>query len=590
MKRHFKLVLLGFTVVASLTLSLTRHDPRGLGVGANTSRAAPSQGQGKRPYDLTALRVFNATLMRVNDAYVDPTRVDPKQMLLAALDQVQKSVAEVLVEPSADKSRVKVRVDTTEKEFDLKDVDSPWALSFKMREIVRFVEQAIQPGTEPRDLEYAATNGMLNTLDPHSVLLDPQMYNEMRLSTRGKFGGLGIVIGIRKGQLTVLKPMPGTPAAGAGIKAGDRIVRIEKESTVNMMLNDAVSRLRGDPETKVEIWIQRGDQPAKRLVLTRAEIQVKTVEAHPLKNNIGYLKLTQFSGNSAEEMRKAMDELAKKGPIKGWVIDLRDDPGGLLDQAIKITDEFVDAGTIVTTVGYANKQREEKRASPGGQGKLPVAVLVNGGSASASEIVAGALKNLDRAVVIGARTFGKGSVQVLYDNDDGSALKLTIAQYLTPGDVSIQSVGILPDVALEQSWITKERVSIFRPSHGLREQDLDAHLTSRNTRNGDKPLETLRYLIEAPKKKDAAPSPHDDGKAQAAPEEGEPEEEPAEVGDTFKEDYEIVFARDLLAQAKGHRRHEIIGGWRAFLDKKQAEEQARIGKELDGGANDVEPR
>ena len=594
MKRHFKLCLVVAALGTSLVLTVRRHDPRGYGFQAGQpSLATPNpdgpggkSGKDKKPYDLAALRVFNATLMRINDAYVDPTRVDPRQMLLASLDNVQKQVAEVLVEPHPEQNRVVVKVDTAQKEFDIKDVDSPWSLSVKMREIFHFIAENIQTGTDPKELEYAATNGMLSTLDPHSVLLEPAMYTEMRLSTKGKFGGLGIVIGIRKGMLTVLKPMPNTPASQAGIKAGDRIVRIEKESTVNMMLNDAVNRLRGDPDTQVEVWIQRGDTPARRIVLTRAEIQVRSVEGHLLKNNIAYIKLSQFSGNSADELRKSLDEMKAKGPLKGIILDMRGDPGGLLDQAIKVADEFVESGTIVTTVGYANKQREEKRATPGNQPHVPMAVLVDGGSASASEIVAGALKNLDRAVVIGSRTFGKGSVQVLYDNEDQSALKLTIAQYLTPGDVSIQSVGIGPDIALDQASLTKDRIAIFRPSHGLRESDLDAHLTSRNAKGGDKPVETVRYLVDQPKKKDAAGAllRDDAGKGEDGDDEAEPEPDDDAMGgaddEHFKEDYDIIFARELLGQAKGWKRHEVISSSRQFFDKKIAEEQARIAEAL----------
>jgi carboxyl-terminal processing protease len=595
MKRNVKWLVVVAALALSLFLTVTRRDPRGLGgfeVGAvQPLAAAPAQGTSKdgKKYDLSALRIFKATLMRINDQYVDPTRVDPKAMLLAALDQVQRSVAEVLVEPHPEQNKVVVRVDTVQREFGIGEVDSPWTLSGKMTEIFRFIEENIQPGTDAKELEYAATNGMLSTLDPHSVLLEPTLYNEMRLNTRGNFGGLGIVIGIRKGLLTVLKPMPNTPASNAGIKAGDHIVRIEKESTTNMMLNDAVSRLRGDPGSKVEVMIQRGDAAPKKYILTRDVIQVRTIESHLLKNNIGYVKLLQFAGNSTDEMRKALDEMKSKGQLKGIVLDLRGDPGGLLDQAIKVTDEFVENGTIVTTVGYANKQREEKRATPGNQPHVPMAVLVDGGSASASEIVAGALKNLDRAVIVGSRTFGKGSVQVLYDNDDGSALKLTIAQYLTPGDESIQSVGISPDIAIEQASLSKDRVSIFRPSHSLREQDLDAHLTSRNTHAQQKPIETVRYLVEQQKKKEVAGNLlRDDVKANGGGEDdadggdGEPpEEDPAlNDGENFKEDYEIIFARDLLTQAKGWKRHEVIGSSRPFLDAKIAEEQTKIGASL----------
>jgi carboxyl-terminal processing protease len=586
MKRHFKTILVGVALTLALLLTFTRHGAHGVGLGAGEpSRAAQKD---DKHYDLAALKVFNNTLMRVNDSYVDPTRVDPKQMLLAALDQVQKSVAEVLVEPKSEQGKVTVRVDTAQQEFTINEVDSPWALSMKMKEVFHFIAQNLPPGTDAetvRNIEYAATNGMLSTLDPHSMLLDPQMYNEMKLNTRGSFGGLGIVIGIKKGALTVIRPMPGTPAWNAGLKAGDRIVRIEKESTVNMMLNDAVARLRGEPDTKVELWVEKAVEKAavpKKVVLTRAIIQVKTVEAHLLKNGVGYVKLfNSFGGNTNDEMRRALDDLRQKG-MKALVFDLRSNPGGLLDQAIKVADEFVDTGTIVTTVGYANKQREEKRANPGNQPHIPMAVLVNHGSASASEIVAGALKNLDRAVVVGTRTFGKGSVQVLYDNDDGSALKLTIAQYLTPGDVSIQSVGITPDVVLDKVAVDKEKgVWLFRDYKGPSESDLDAHLTSKNAHAGDKPFETLKYLAPEPPKKTAKNLLRDDEKTPDEEDpDAEPEDEPAPADDTFVEDYEISFARDLVAQAKGWRRREVLASSKPFFEKKAAEEQAHLVESL----------
>ena len=235
----------------------------------------------------------------------------------------------------------------------------------------------------------------------------------------------------------------------------------------------------------------------------------------------------------------------------------------------------------MTTVGYANKQRDEKRAQPGNQPHIPMAVLVNGMSASASEIVAGALKSLDRAVVLGTRTFGKGSVQVLYDNDDGSALKLTIAQYLTPGDVSIQSVGIVPDVLVEPVALAKERIALFHPSHALREQDLSAHLTSGNTRDGDKPSETLRFVApEAAKKHvDTVPPAEGDKSEEPAveePQEPEDDDDTADTDEHFTEDYLITLARDLITQAKGWRRREVLAQSKPFFEKKSLEEQQKI--------------
>jgi carboxyl-terminal processing protease len=490
MKRFLKLGVVAMAACLALALTVSRRGPAMM-VGLGRTIGAPSSD--RRPYDHNRLTTFNQTLGRVLEAYVDPTRVDPKQMLLSALDSIQKQVAEVMVEPFPEQNRVVIHVDTAVREFSIEHVDSPWAMAPKMQEIYDFIIQHLLPGTDSetlRNIEYAATNGMLSTLDPHSLLLDPQTYQEMKVSTSGRFGGLGIVIRILNGALTVVRPMKDTPAWDAGVRRNDRIVKIDKEWTANMALNDAVQRLRGDPDTKVEVWFERdGDKQTRKITLKRAEIRVQTITSRLLQTTtgpVGYVRLSQFSQKSDDELRQALSEMSSKQPLRGLVLDLRRDPGGLLDKAIKVADEFLESGTIVTTVGYANKRREETRAEPAEQPRIPMAVLVDGQSASASEIVAGALKNLDRAVIIGSRTFGKGSVQVLMDNPDGSALKLTIAQYLTPGDLSIQSVGIMPDIVLEPMSIKKDNLALFRTYKGTREQDLDAHLTSQNARANEK--------------------------------------------------------------------------------------------------------
>src|SRR4051794_33076660 len=320
MRRYFKPLLVLTALLLALMITIRRAGPHGhVDVGAGEPLRAASKDD-KRPYDLAALRIFNNTLMRINDTYVDPTRVDPKQMLLSALDQVQKSVAEVLVEPREKENKVIVSVDTARQEFGIGEVDSPWALSMKMKEIFRFIAQNLPPNTDTetvRNTEYAATNGMLSTLDPHSMLLDPTTYTEMKLNTRGSFGGLGILIGLRKGELTVIKPYPDTPASKAGIKAGDRIIRIDNESTANMLINDAVSRLRGEPDTKVDVWVRHATEAnsaAKKITLTRAIVSTRTVDWKMLKGNVGFIKLhTNFAGNSDDELRKALTDLKDKG-------------------------------------------------------------------------------------------------------------------------------------------------------------------------------------------------------------------------------------------------------------------------------------
>jgi carboxyl-terminal processing protease len=289
------------------------------------------------------------------------------------------------------------------------------------------------------------------------------------------------------------------------------------------------------------------------------------------------MRIKQFQGTTADDMKREIAELQRQG-LRGLIIDLRGNPGGLLDQAIRVSDIFVDSGTLVTTVGYAGKQRDEKRArNDGNEPKIPVIVLVSGNSASASEIVAGALKNLDRAVILGQTTFGKGSVQVLYDNDDESALKLTIAQYLTPGDVSIQSVGITPDVQTVPVRVEKDTIWFAPPQHTmLRESELEQHLDSRNVKKGEKPEEVVRYLAPPPKKAPAALRDDDD--------EAEPEEDSPPIVDENQpvEDFDIDVARDLLASLPSGvwRRHDVLAAARPMLERTRAAEEQKVAAAL----------
>ncbi len=417
--------------------SRSDHNTGGLWRGFEPALAITGPVQ-KAPYDLTRLEAVNETLKMIRDKYVDPDRVKPKEMLLSALNFVQRDVAQVIV-LNDDPNEVTVRVETNEKKFRIDNVQGPWDVSARLREVFAFLQKHLR-GTEVdlREVEYAACNGMLHTLDPHSTFMSPDAYKEMNLSTSGAFGGLGIVISIRDQLLTVMNPMPDTPAGRAQLKRLDRIVKINNESTLNMPLDDAVRRLRGEPGTPVTVWVTRdgesGWQGAKPFALTREVIKVHSVESHALDNGIGYVRLKQFQQQSAAELEAALEELKSRGAIRGLVLDLRGNPGGLLEQAARIADKFIADGVIVSTVGAAEGREEKRAKGPGTEPPYPLVVLVNGSSASASEIVAGALKNQDRAVIVGQQTFGKGSVQLVFPDvtSEKAALKLTIAQYLTP--------------------------------------------------------------------------------------------------------------------------------------------------------------
>ncbi|MBI5415814.1 MAG: S41 family peptidase, partial [Candidatus Omnitrophica bacterium] len=304
----------------------------------------------------------------------------------------------------------------------------------------------------PQDLIYGSLRGMLSSLDPHSQFLDPDEYKELKTETEGKFGGLGIEISIKDGLLTIITPLEDTPAWRAGIKAGDRIVKIEDELTRDLTLGDAVKKLRGKPGEQVKITVLRdGESKLLDFTIVREIIQIQDVKnTQILEDRIGYIRLTEFREDSAAAFRKALDELTKQG-ADSLIVDLRNNPGGLLNVAIDITEEFVaDGQTIVSTRGRRTSQDTITRST--NKTHLidwPMVVLVNEGSASGSEILAGALQDNKRAIIVGTKSFGKGSVQSVIPLPDGSGLRLTTSKYFTPSGRSIHGIGITPDIVVE---------------------------------------------------------------------------------------------------------------------------------------------
>lgn len=312
----------------------------------------------------------------------------------------------------------------------------------------------------PTDLIYGSLKGMLSSLDPHSQFLPPDDYKDLKTETQGKFGGLGVEITIKDGLLTIITPIEDTPAWKVGVKAGDRIVKIEKELTRDMTLDDAVKRLRGNPGTVIHITILREKEGVvKDFTITRELIHVQDVKApHMMDDRIGYIRLTEFREDTYKQFHTALEKLKKEG-ADSLIVDLRNNPGGLLNVAIKITQDFLPAGeTIVSTKGrHPTNDTVAKSTNTKGEFLTwPMVVLINEGSASASEILAGALKDNKRAVIVGTKSFGKGSVQSVIPLPDGSGLRLTTAKYFTPSGVCIHGIGITPDVVVEPVAVKEE--------------------------------------------------------------------------------------------------------------------------------------
>jgi len=337
----------------------------------------------------------------------------------------------------------------------------------------------VQQDTQPKDLIYGAIKGAIDSLDPHSAFMTPEQFEQIQLETEGKFGGIGIQIGMKNDIITVIDTLEGTPAYRAGIKKGDHIIKINSEVTKHMTLTDAVSKMRGTPSTKLRITILRdGGKETGDLTIIREAIQLKSIKATMLEDNIGYIKINQFQQETASDFSTALSKLMNQN-MHSLIIDLRNNPGGLLQSAVKVASEFIPPGKLVVFTKNKKGQQKEYRSSKNNpDSRIPIVVLVNEGSASASEILAGALKDWERATIMGTLTFGKGSVQTIVPLTDGSALKLTTARYYTPKGISIQTTGISPDIPVKP--LIKKGQQVY-PVTVTREKDLEGHLTNGQT-------------------------------------------------------------------------------------------------------------
>jgi carboxyl-terminal processing protease len=491
------------------------------------------------------LNITHVVMQYVKRYYVNQENIDPKAMLIEGLGTLERIHDQILVNfPNGEESTsFEVQVVEEKASFDMSQVEDLDSVTQTLEEVFGFITPRISDKEpEIKDVEYAVLDQMLKSLDQHSGIIPPEVYKEFMIETEGSFGGLGIVIGIRDGELTVISPIEGTPAYRVGIKPNDKIVQIEHESTVNMSLIEAVSKLRGRKGTDVTIYIDRETFPKpKEFSITRDTIKIESVETFELDDGIRYVRIRDFQKNTLDSIIESLNN-SPNNP-SGMIVDLRGNPGGLLDQAERISDLFLASGVIVTTkVGNSAKRYHANDKDRQYEGK--VVVLVDSGSASASEILAGALKNNERAVVIGQRTFGKGSVQQIFDMTDGSALKLTIAQYLTPGDISIQDVGVTPDIVLHPVIITEDTVVFDTTPPKKRNGGKDK--TNTEKQELEQPIYSIRYLVNnTSQNEDEEPTP----------EEALSREERLEK---LKNDFYISLAKDILLSSNSPTRKDSL--------------------------------
>ncbi|MBN2526669.1 MAG: PDZ domain-containing protein [Deltaproteobacteria bacterium] len=543
-----------------------------------------------KDHNLAKAEVMDRTILAVMEDYYDSSRIAPLEMFKGAMGELVKAVAEVKVTYDAAKAAT-IEVLGNKLEVSLEAVNSPWGLSKTFHRIFSFLKNKlpVDENLDYRTIEYAAVNGLLATLDPHTSAMTPDVWEELRMSTRGAFEGIGIRITTDyrtpcDGDLTVVEVFDGTPAQKAGLKVGDKIIRIEDDSTVNITTSEAADQLRGEPGTEVKVGILRRDGSHKTLHIVRQRIPIDSVKWKMMDGNVGYMELTAFQQGSAGEMESALEQLHEKN-MKGLVLDLRGNPGGLLDAAIDIANLFISSGTLVTTAGRNRNDRDVTNAdAQGTEPKYPIVILIDGYTASAAEILSGALRNHGRALLIGETTFGKGSVQNIISLPDDGAMRLTIQQYLIPGDISIQAVGVAPDISFVPSVVDKKEMLVSRRERTFSEASLDAHLVrASKIERGDRPgALRMPYFVSAKQR----------------------QEDMALFKQCYSEDmdrksyrnqYEVEFARRLIAETAGVTTAEMLVTARKMIEnmgKKELEamQQAlrRLGVDWSDPENAVE--
>ncbi len=545
------------------------------------SALLPTAAFGDR-YELAELEYLQTTLYYLEESYVEPERIDYEKMYVSALEAVERKVPAAMFSRETGGDLLHIQVGDYRTVLRVEPVESSAALHDELAKVAEIISARLSasdiplrdPNAEPEDperahfaeVEYTLINGMLSTLDPHSILLPPEDGKDMEVENQGHFGGLGISIVERDGQLIIDHPLKDTPAYEADLRSDDRIVRIDGESTINMSLDEAVTRLRGPVGAPVTIEIVREDlEEPLPVVIVRDVIKLNPVSSKLLDGGVGYIQISSFHAEVAEDLTTELARMEREardegGAMKGLILNLRGNPGGFLNQAVKVSETFLDEGVIVSTVNGAGRKLDEQTARNwGSEPDYPIVVITDARSASASEIVAGALRNNGRAVIVGERTFGKGSVQNLRTFKDDSKLKVTTSKYLTPGDRSIQSVGIPADIEMvatiaETRDVDDEQqpfVLVHWRERVHREGDLDKHLTHVSARV-EEPAYSLRYLRS-----------------------GDPPRRGSDEID-LTGDLEVELARDLILATPSARRADMLSAAAPVVERYRSKWQAEI--------------
>ena len=523
-------------------------------------------------------RLVGIVCSYINRFYVEPDRIKPKEMLKESLSWLERIIPEVQVSVNDKTEKIEILVDEASKVVDFSKVRRLGELYNTVNDVLHFVNDNKHHEIKTEDIEFAAINGMLSQLDPHSVVFPPKDFDEFKIGTSGKFGGLGMVVGLRDGILTVISPIEGTPAFRAGLKSGDKIIAIDEDSTVNMSLQEAVNKLRGDPSTAVILLVEsKKSQTNKPVTLIREIISIPSVSSKLADGNIGYIKIRNFQEDTSQSLEEEIEKLTKEsGELKGLILDLRNNSGGLLGQAIAVADKFLSSGLIVITVEPMGKQKIQKaKKSSKDLSKCPMVVIIDAGSASGAEIVAGALKDNNRAPLIGDTSFGKGSIQQLIDLiNSGAALKLTVGKYLTPNFTDIQSVGISPDILLVQSQVSKDDIILFNENPHFREEDLKKHLGEHT--EAELPYEKVRYLVHV----------DDEAEEGEEGEEGEEKEKKIKDEDYYKipdldKDTHVQFAKKIILNSHlFDKDNEFLDQLKPIVEEFKKSEETKIADAL----------